>query len=509
LRVALPDLVRTAARSHPDGVAVVDGSTTLTYAELDAGSNRLAQLLLSLGVERGDRVGLFLDKSAAAVTGIYGVMKAGACYVPIDPRSPPPRAGYIAHNCGLRVLLTARKQAATWPEILEVAKELEHLVVVDRDDVSAFGPEEPGIILVDQDLAYILYTSGSTGEPKGVSLTHRNALAFVAWAAEEFAVSPTDRLSSHAPFHFDLSVFDLYAAAWAAAPVVLVPDRVALFPIEIGRFIRDQGITIWYSVPSLLTALVTHGGLRPGDLPGLRTILFAGEVFPTRHLRALMTLLPHTRFANLYGPTETNVCTWYDVRPLPPDEVEPVPIGQPITNDDVYVVTDDGRLATPGEIGELYERGATVMRGYWADPDRTAASLLPDPFAAAFPDPVYRTGDLVREDPDGNLRYLGRRDSQIKSRGYRIELGEIENALNAHPEVEECAVVAVPDELITNTIRAFVVTSTDERELVRFCAERIPRYMLPHEFVVVASLPRTSTGKINRQSLAGGEESSL
>jgi acyl-coenzyme A synthetase/AMP-(fatty) acid ligase len=230
-------------------------------------------------------------------------------------------------------------------------------------------------------------------------------------------------------------------------------------------------------------------------------LLFAGEVFPTKHLRTLMGLLPHVRFANLYGPTETNVCTWYEVPPLPEEMTEAIPIGRPITNDAVYVVADDGRLAEPGEVGELCVRGATVMRGYWADPERTSRGLVPDPFSSAFSDPVYRTGDLVRRDADGNLLYLGRRDAQIKSRGYRIELGEIETALDAHPQVRECAVVAVPDELITNRIKAFVVSDVDERELMQFCGQRIPKYMIPQTFVFREALPKTSTGKTDRRAL--------
>jgi amino acid adenylation domain-containing protein len=371
------------------------------------------------------------------------------------------------------------------------------------------GPEAIGtqptrqidVDVLDQDLAYILYTSGSTGEPKGVSLTHRNAMAFVTWAAEEFDVGPSDRLSSHAPFHFDLSVFDLFAAAHGAAAVVLVPPRASVFPLEVARFLREQNITVWYSVPSILTAMTTHAAVEALDAPDLRTLLFAGEVFPTKHLRRLMALLPHVRFANLYGPTETNVCTWYEVPPLPEDLVADIPIGRPITNDEVRILGEDGRPVAPGEPGELVVRGATVMRGYWADPERTERSLVPDPCGGAFPDPVYRTGDIVREDPDGNLRYLGRRDAQIKSRGYRIELGEIETALISHPMVRECAVVAVPDELITNRIKAFIVGCADERELVRFCGQRIPKYMIPQAFEFRDDLPKTSTGKTDRRAL--------
>jgi amino acid adenylation domain-containing protein len=516
---ALHRLVEASAAARPDGVAVVDGDDRLTYAELDAWSNRVAHLLADLGVERGDRVALYLDKSLAAVTALYGVMKAGAAYVPLDPAAPVARLGYIAGNCGARVVLTAAAKAGSWAGLLEGGADPSALVCLAGDppepavagrpvlgpgEVAARPSTSPGVPVIDLDLAYVLYTSGSTGAPKGVKLTHRNALTFVDWTVAEFGIGPDDVLSSHAPFHFDLSVFDLYAAAEAGATLVLVPAKASLFPGQIVRFVRDHGITVWYSVPSILTMLVLRGGLSPGDLPTLRTLLFAGEVFPTKYLRQLMALLPGTRFANLYGPTETNVCTWYDVPPLPEDQTADIPIGRAIDNVEVFAVTDDGRRAGPGEVGELYVRGTTVMQGYWGDDERTRRVLVPHPFTPDLRDLVYRTGDLVEELPGGDLRFLGRRDAQIKSRGYRIELGEIENALNAHPAVVECAAVAVPDEVITNRIRAYAVVRDPDvtpAELARFCGERVPRYMVPESIELREGLAKTSTGKIDRRAL--------
>ncbi|MGH9185759.1 MAG: AMP-binding protein, partial [Acidimicrobiales bacterium] len=229
MRVVLTDLLREAAQSHPDGLAVGDGSREVTYGELDDWSDCLARLLVSHGVRRGDRVGLCVPKSADAVAAIYGALKAGAAYVPIDVNAPPPRAAAIARDCELRCLLTAGPGSP-------FAVDGVVLDVTDADALAAQAPGPPRVPLGEDDLAYILYTSGSTGAPKGVTLTHRNAMAFVGWAVEEFGVGPADRLSSHAPFHFDLSVFDLFAAAWGAAPVVLVPPRASLFPIEVARF---------------------------------------------------------------------------------------------------------------------------------------------------------------------------------------------------------------------------------------------------------------------------------
>lgn len=526
MRYTLHHLLRDAAERDVDRLAVVDGERSITYGELDARSNQVAHLLRDLGVRRGDRVGVYIDKSLESLVGIYATLKAGAAYVPFDPSAPVRRLGYMTADCGIEVLLTGARKRASWPRLRNAGASLRALVVLDSpgdaleeaegelsgvtihgsDVASRLPTTEPADDAIGMDLAYILYTSGSTGAPKGVMLTHQNGLAFVEWAAEEFHVSATDRLSSHAPLHFDLSVFDLFAAALCGASVALVPPKMSMFPIEVARFIRDRGITVWYSVPSILSMLVLRGGLRPGDFPALRTILFAGEVFPPAYLRELMRLLPHVRFANLYGPTETNVCTWYDVPPLPQDQTEPIPIGRAIADDEVFAVTDDGRIASPGEVGELFVRGSTVMRGYWGDPGRTAEKLVPHPFRGDPHDLVYRTGDLASLDPDGNWRYLGRRDAQIKSRGYRIELGEIEVALYADPRVEECIVVAVPDDMVTNRIKAYVVTRTpvDERALARSVAERVPGYMVPEMWEFRDRLPRTSTGKVDRQALVAG-----
>lgn len=515
MRFLVHHLVEQAAAETPDAAAVSDMERELNYAELDARSNQLARLLIEHGVRRGDRVGIYLNKSIESLVAVYAIMKAGAAYVPFDPEAPPSRLAYIARNCQLRVVLTGEEKRSKWPELMAARAGIETFFVLnarteeDQSGARVMGsqyldslPEaSPEVDVVDQDLAYILYTSGSTGDPKGVMLTHRNALAFVDWAAEEFSVSGSDRLSSHAPLHFDLSVFDLYAAAWAGASVVLVPSKISLFPPQLARFIDSEGITVWYSVPSVLTMLTLRGGLSVGDLPSLRTVLFAGEVFPSKHLFRLMTLLPHVRFANLYGPTETNVCTWYEVTE-PPNPDEDIPIGKAILNDDVFAVADDGRNADIGETGELYVRGATVMRGYWGDPQRTASSLVADPRSASLGDPVYKTGDLVEVLRDEGFRYIGRRDSQVKTRGYRVELGEIESAINSHPGVTESAVIAVPDDVVTNRLVAYLVADGVTTEsIVSHCRSHLPRYMVPDIIESVDRLPKTSTGKLDRQRL--------
>lgn len=521
----LHHLLEASAEEHADRVAVVDGDRSFTYAELEGWANRLANLLVGLGVARGDRVGLYLDKSLESVVGIYAVLKAGAAYVPFDPQAPTGRLAYIAANCGIRILLTGAEKSGIWRDLTAADAPIDTLILLNADQpredgvppgvrllsrgaVEAQRASAPDVPAIDLDLAYILYTSGSTGYPKGVKLSHLNAMTFVRWAGDLVSVGPDDRLSSHAPFHFDLSVFDLYAAARAGAAVMLVPQGTSVFPIRVAEFIERNAITIWYSVPSILSMLTLRGNLKGGEFPHLRVIYFAGEVFPTKYLQRLMSLLPHVEFYNLYGPTETNVCTYLKVSPLRGGTSEPIPIGRAIDGVEVLAVAEDGTIAEPGQVGELHVRGTTVMQGYWGDRERTARALIPNPFNEEVSDPIYRTGDMVRLDDDGNYRLLGRRDHQIKSRGYRIELGEIESALYAHPAVVECAVIAVPDELITNRIKACVVArdGLSQHDLIRFCGSRIPNYMIPEVFEFRDILPKTSTGKIDRQSLSAERE---
>jgi len=354
------------------------------------------------------------------------------------------------------------------------------------------------------DLAYVLYTSGSTGEPKGVMLSHRNALAFVEWAGDTFRITHEDRLANHAPFHFDLSTFDLFAGARAGAAVYPLSPRIASFPAAVAKQWTTDRLTVWYATPSSLVLMLTRGGLASLDLASLRVLLFAGEAFPVKYLRELMRLAPHARFANLYGPTETNVCTWYDVTGVPDDD-RPLPIGRACPYDETLVLGEDSKPVPEGGAGELWVRGASVMHGYWGRPERTALALRPIEIAPGITDLAYRTGDLVRVRPDGNLEFLGRRDHQVKTRGYRVELGEIETVLLRHPAVDGAVVIATPDEEIGHRLRAVVVTkrgaALDEAGVKQHCAATLPRYMVPEAVEFRAELPRTSSGKVDRRAL--------
>lgn len=509
-----------SARKFPDRPAVKQRAVVLTYAELETRSTGLANLLTDAGIGAGMRVGLYMDKSPDSIVAMHGIMKAGAAYVPIDPAAPAARAAYILGDCAVSAVVTTSPRLAALldanplPSLRGVVlldpqpSSVPANVVVIRWSAIAEAPQQaiaatPGI---ETDPAYLLYTSGSTGKPKGVILTHRNAMAFVEWGVARFMVTETDRLSSHAPLHFDLSVFDTYAALMSGACVDQVPEEIAPFARQLAQWIDTEKITIWYSVPSALVRMLLHGGFERFQYPALRHLLFAGEVFPVRYLRALQALLPGAELWNLYGPTETNVCTYYRVPILSESQTSDIPIGRACENTAVFALTDQGTIAGPGELGELLVRGPTVMPGYWGLPDRTAKSLVKNPTQVAYDEPAYLTGDYVRLREDGNYDFVGRRDNQVKSRGYRIELGEIEQVVYRHDAVREAAVVAIPDREVGARLR-LVVAAQPGRVLTRkdieaFCQAHLPRYMVPEMIDFMADLPRTSTGKTDRVALA-------
>ena len=498
----LQQLLTEAAARQPGRPAVASAGGTLSYRELDQLSNKMARFLLRLGVAPGDRVAVLIPKSAASVVAVYGALKAGACYVPLDTKAPAERLGYVLRDSGAAVIVADEATAGQAAALAGRVPGL-RVLVASAPEVAA-EPDGPlaGERAIETDLAYILYTSGSTGTPKGVMISHRNSLTFVEWAAAAAGLGEQDRVCSPAPLHFDLSVFDVFATCQAAACLTVLPDGAATFPVSIAKWLERERISVWYSVPSVLTLLACYGGLRQFDLSRLRAVIFAGEVFPPKYLARLMAELPHPRYLNWYGPTETNVCTAFEV-PAGGADAGPVPIGKACANTEVFAVTSEGRrVSRPGEEGELYVRGPSLMRGYWGQPAKTSEALL----RASCDDLVYRTGDLVTLDPAGNYAYLGRRDSMVKIRGYRVELGEVEAALYRHPAIREAAVLPVPDELLGSRLQAVVTAdgagNLSREDVLDHCRQWLPEYMVPGVVEFRDSLPRTSTGKVDRAGLA-------
>jgi amino acid adenylation domain-containing protein len=510
----LANLLDESVRSQPNKVAiVVPNAERVTYERLGNLSDRLRDRLCALGVGPGDRVALLLHKSAAAVAAIFGVLKAGAAYVPIDADGPVSRAEYIIDHCRVKAIIADRgldadlqsrlRERGTLPILLTLeegssADSLDRLLdsLQKIEPAPATASARPAL----SDVAYILYTSGSTGNPKGVTLTHGNALSFIDWCSVTFAVRPEDRFSSHAPFHFDLSILDIYVAIKHGCTLVLFDEVLGKQVMRLAEAIAAEKITVWYSTPSILSMLATYGKLHLHDHASLRLVLFAGEVFPISQYLSLRKFWPNPRCFNLYGPTETNVCTWYE---LPRDEevaqMASMPIGHMcLPNRGVLVDEKDNPVDT-GQ-GELVVSGPNVMRGYWNLPEKNAVAFMTDSNQTKW----YRTGDIVVKDPQAGFIYVGRRDRMVKRRGYRIELGEIEAALHRIDFIQEAAVVAQRDAESGVRIAAFVVRGSSQRSLSEMKAaslRALPRYMIPDEFFSVERLPRTSTDKVDYEEL--------
>jgi amino acid adenylation domain-containing protein len=520
-------LLQRSASKWPDRVAVRSGTGEITYGQLDILTDSVAATLNSAGVSKGDRVGIYLPKSVASIVSIYSILKSGAAYVPFDPEAPSERLAFIAKDCGIRTLLSCSAKKKGVDDIIAKGAPIRTVVEVDYDSSAATSEPapSPGVSVIswdearnqghppgpydstEVDTAYILYTSGSTGVPKGVMISHRNSLSFVNWAADCVELSHDDTVACHAPLHFDISTFSIFSTCGAGGKVLMIPEKASTFPVDLASLIEREGVTVWYSVPSALVLLALYGNLQKRDLGKLRTIVYAGEVFPVKFLKQLMSLVPKARYLNWYGPTETNVCTSYEVPRLSEASVASIPIGKACSNTEVFAISDEGKVvAHPGENGELYVRGPTVMQGYWGDREKTNRLLVPNPLNPSVDEKVYKTGDLVTLDEEGNYVYLGRRDGMIKTRGYRVELGDIEAAIYSHPGVKEAVVVPVPDEMVGNLLHAFITPNdgaTLTREEVRaFCGSKLPRYMVPDTVSFMMSIPKTSSGKMDRVALA-------
>ena len=511
---SLAALLDNASRRAPDKTAItVPGGTRTTYRELTSLSDAVRDRLWHLGVRPGDRVALRLPKSADAVAAIFGVLKTGAAYVPIDAASPAPRAAFILGDSQVTALITEEAlHASLAPELDRIGISPALLKIPSQSDglrqaLAALqdcdlAPHTVTATPAADDVAYILYTSGSTGNPKGVVLTQRNAGSFIDWCSETFEPTADDVFTSHAPFHFDLSIFDLFVSVKHAATIVLIGEVLGRDPEPLAAAVAAEGVSIWYSTPSALNSLASFGKLQRHEYPRLRLVLFAGEVFPVAQFQQLKSCWGERRYFNLYGPTETNVCTYYEV---PADDswrrLSTFPIGRMCPPNAGLVVDAQDSPVVYGTPGQLVVSGPNVMQGYWNLPEQNARAFLIDADGRRW----YRTGDVVTEGADGEYTYQGRRDRMVKRRGYRIELGEIEAVLSRHPEIGEVAVIAKTDAQSGVRIVAFVCLRPDSRlntiALKKASVQILSAYMVPDAFVIVDALPRTSTNKVDLRAL--------
>lgn len=504
-RIASTASARTAIR-FPSGA---DAS----YAELNRLANRLAAVLLERGLRRRDVIGIVHTKSIACYAAMLAALKIGAAYVNLDDQNPPARLKHILDTAKPAIVV-----GETIPELLRAAFDAAGATPIDMSDdsfraaVDAAPASEPeGMSLVTgSDPAYIMYTSGSTGVPKGAMMTHANILNFGAWTGARFGITENDVLTNVNPMYFDNSVFDFYGSMLNGAALAPVARETLAEPAEVLAQVERAGATIWFSVPSLLIYLTTMKLLQPQRLPSIRAFVFGGEGYPKQELRRLFaTYGSRSRLINVYGPTEcTCICSAWDVteRDLADDEGL-VTLG-PIAENFSMLVLDGDRAVEPGGVGELCLLGPQVGLGYANDPERTAAAFRPNPLHDRWREIMYRTGDLVRLGPDGRrLDFVGRKDNQIKHMGYRIELEEIEAALNGIDGIAQSAVLQKTGRRGQKVLVAYVAASdgANESGLREKLQGFLPPYMIPQRFEIHPSLPKNANGKVDRVALAALE----
>lgn len=507
-------------QADPGKPALVDEHGTMTYDLLNSDSNRLAHCLAAGGVKRQDRVVICLKRSSLLVMALMGILKADAIYVPVDAKAPAERLIKVITDsrpsaviCEEGLLPVLSRVKGIMPDLRMVlvfgdktdAGDGTDMAPIFWEEIPAVTTEPPRYQNIDTDAAYLLYTSGSTGSPKGVTISHLNVMNYIEWAVECFEIGTRDRILGTAPFHFDMSTFDIFATLKAGATLCIAPDRNLLFPGKLLDMIETEGVTIWKGVSSLLMYLSSTGTIKPSRIPSLERVLFGGEVLPTRHLMNWMSTYPGKRFYNVYGPTEaTGISTYYPVEQMPASIDEAVPIGKACANTEVFVLTDEGRLAKVGETGELCIRGSGLSAGYWDDEEKTARAFVPNPLGCTRDDRIYRTGDLAKMREDGVLEYLGRKDFQVKFMGYRIEMYEVEKAILALENIHQAAVLlcnASQSEL--SELVAFIEgpVTADADTILQGLGRSLPSYMVPKQIIPLERIPLNDRGKTDRAAL--------
>lgn len=487
------------AHKTPQETAVVFYGQKLSYARLNHQADKIASILVGLGVRPGSRVAVFMDRGPEMIVAILGILKAGGAYVPLDPTLPRERLSYLMVDSQSMLVLSQ----ASYMQMLD---EFGPQVVCYEDVMRSDGYDSnPRVVLSPDNLAYIMYTSGSTGQPKGVMITHHNVVAFLYGYREVTRDGPRRVGTSVAPFNFDTSVEEVFANLCFGGTLHIILPEDSTNPAWFARYLLEQGITTSYIVPDFLPEIARHiKDLGVGKLK-LKCLITGLAPKKESSLQPWRELSPKLRILNAYGPTEvTYGATAFEFKEMK-DPQHDVPIGVPFPNYQVYIVDANQQPVPLGVAGELLIGGVGVSPGYYNRPEMTSAKFIPDPFSGIPGSRLYRSGDMVRYLPDGNIEFLGRADDQVKLRGYRIELGEIENNLASCPLVHTCLVLAreiQPGDkrLVAYVIPAYGANPTTS-ELRQYLASRLPVYMLPNHFIMLEALPLLSNGKVNRALL--------
>jgi len=510
----LGQLLEKTATRFPNKIAFKCLDDSISYADLNHKANQLAHHLIKSGLSKGDRVAIYMNRCLDTAVAVYGILKAGGAFVAFDSFLPTKRTTAIMKDCGIAHLVTVPSQSRKVKKISEEAPFLKSIIgLVDKTNSKAIewdtifsksleNYKAPRII--EQDLAMILYTSGSTGVPKGIMHSHYSLLSLAKLEADLHESRSSDIIGNFAPLHFDQSLFGYFSGPLVGATTVIFPDSYVKLAASLSTLVAKERITIWFSVPLILIQVLLHGDIENKDFSALRWVRFGGEVFPVKQLRALMQKWPHVKFINSYGPSEVARCT-YNILEEPPKTDDPIPLGTVWGNTEYKILDTANNEVKTGEPGELVVRSATRMIGYWNNNQLTEKSFYRVEVASGYDHIYYRTGDLVHENEKNELMFLGRVDRQIKLRGFRIELDEIEATLIKHELVREAAVVVTINDGETKELEAVVRpvenAEISSKDLIFFCGELIPPYAVPKKVTIMSDFPRTGTGKIDRNKI--------
>jgi amino acid adenylation domain-containing protein len=505
----LPEIIDNAALKSPSNEAFKCGKVSFTFGQINQKMLQLAGYLQSLDVQKGDRVGIYMERCIESVIAVYGIMKAGAVFVPLDPTAPNSRTITLLNDCGVEHIITTNLQSKKIIKILGRKQMLKSIIGITKKDsipsvswdfIYNFSMSEFTPVKIDeQDVAYIMYTSGSTGNPKGIMHTHYSGLNYAKLSSKLYQVSEEDRVANISSLHFDISTFGYFSSPLARACTVIIQEAYTKLPLSLSKLIEDEKISIWYSVPLALIQLLQKGALEDRKMDALRWVLFGGEVFTAKYLYQLMKKWPQATFCNVYGPAEINQCSYFHLDSK--SEVQDtIPIGYIWDDTECKILGHNDAEVDQGNPGELVVHSTTMMKGYWNNEELTKNSFYKEDDKT-----YYRTGDVFKREEEGKLLFLGRNDYQVKVRGYRIEIIEIEAVITKHEDVQEVAVLVLESgndvkELIATVILK-VNTVITEKILIAHCKTFLPSYAVPAKIYIMKKFPRISSVKIDRGAI--------
>lgn len=500
MKTSLVEYLEESVCRNIDKIAVTDGEEKITFGELHRQVCVFAQLIIDkVGMLKKQPIAIYMEKGIPEYIAIWAVLYSGNFYSTLDVTSPQNRIEKIIKTLKPALIICEKDVCKTeifeQEEILNISKKS-----LEYKDVNMHLFKENYRGVIDTDPAYVLFTSGSTGEPKGVVIPHRAVIDFIEWAVEKYNFTEDDMFANQAPFYFDASVPDLYLPICVGASLLILPGNSFVFPQNIIKMLNKYKVTTLFWVPSALISMAQYPFFDQVEIPSLKKVIFCGETMPIKYLNMWKKICPKAVYVNMYGPTEaTYACTYYVVdRAFGEDEI--LPMGKACENIEVFLLGEQGEMTKNGDVGELCIRGTTLALGYYGDVDKTRNTFIQNPFVSNYKDIIYKTGDLVKYNNVGELLYMGRRDSQIKHLGYRIELGEIETAAyqistikrccsKYNQEIKEIELFCTCSELMTET------------EIYGELKKKLPRYMLPNYIEIIDEMPLNANGKVDRKSI--------